>query len=313
MIGILLGLGSTGLFGLQQIAVRVGMRSRPHDDGLFMSVLVNVILLWPIMLLVSLPAWSGAGVCGLLVAGLLTTWGGRWASFKAVRLIGPSRASAFQIGGPVFAAVGGWVVLDEHVHLLHAAGGLLIAAGFLLLTRSRDRVPSLVLEVEGPDARDAAAGEAAPEEGWGARRVGYAYALLSAALFGFGFVVRKWALLRYPNALAGAFYGAAAALVAVVLQAVLSGDVRRLVDDNLRRVPGPFVVSGVVSSIGLCMQFGAFFFLPAWEVSVLLGTLGLWMLVWSPLFLGREEHLTPAVVAAVLLVTAGAVVLAVAD
>jgi drug/metabolite transporter (DMT)-like permease len=113
-----MALAAGALFGLNAVLIKIGMRRTVADNGHFMSVFVNVLFLGVLMLFVSLPYWSWAGFAGFILAGLLTTWLGRGASFMAIRLLGPARQGAILISAPLFAAIAGWVFLDEGITLL---------------------------------------------------------------------------------------------------------------------------------------------------------------------------------------------------
>ncbi len=128
-MGILLGLTAGFCFSIASIFARFGMRFRRRDDGVFMSLLMNLLVLGGITLLVDLPTWNTEGVIALAVGGVVGTFGGRTSNLRAIRIIGPSRANAFLIAGPLVVAIGGWIVLGESVSLLSGFGGALVVTG----------------------------------------------------------------------------------------------------------------------------------------------------------------------------------------
>lgn len=138
--------------------------------------------------------------------------------------------------------------------------------------------------------------------------LGYGYAVLAAMGFGFAFIARKSGMLLYPNAVAGAFWGAMTSLILVLAAAGAQGRVRTLLKQNLRPVPWWFVLAGLASGVALLLQFLTLAHLPAWISSLLHGTQALWVLLWSYLLLGSEERLGRHLLGAVLLVFAGVVI-----
>lgn len=319
-MGILMGLGSAALFGLNAIFVKIGMRRQPIDNGHFMSVLVNVLLLGVLMLFVSLPRWNLIGVGGFVLAGLLTTWLGRGTSFMAIRLLGPPRQGAILVSAPLFAAIAGWFFLGEGITMPQAVGGAVVSIGLLVLLRSRfDRGPSASVEpgvVEEPFATrrepsstktQATRIKTAIRQDQFAR--GFLIAVMSAVFFGSGFVARKWGLSYFPSAAGGAFIGACTALSMILLGSAARGRFGRLVDDNLRGIPWWFVAGGTASSIALFLQFSAFDYLPAWVVSLLQGTQAVWTLFWTWLFLRHEEPIGPELVISIALVVLGVAIM----
>jgi drug/metabolite transporter (DMT)-like permease len=266
------------------------MRHRPRDDGLFMTVLVNVLLLGAISVFVAKPPWSTKGVVAMVAAGVLGNMGGRLTNLRAIRYIGATRSSIFLTGTPMVAALAGWVALDETVNLVDAVGAVLVMAGLILPIKLR----STAAAVGGhPPSRDRSV--------W----VGYLYAAAAPTLFGLAFVIRKWGLRSYDSAVLGAFIGAVAAYVAVVAIDTGSGRIRERIADNFFDIPWWFVAAGITSSFALLSQFAAFDFLPAWVVGILQGTQGLWTLLLAFIFLRREERIDLAVVTSVVVVAGG--------
>lgn len=314
--GVVLGLISAAVFGLGAVCMRVGMRDRA-DDGLYTTVLVNTLFLGIAMLVVSLPRWNRAGLLAFCLSGVLATSLGRAFSFRAVRLIGASRANAFSITAPVFSAIGGWIVLDERLQPIQVLGGIVVIAGLALLVRSSGSAESLASQ---PTTVTAVLPGESPErvlmrqllvrrfrEG----RDAYVYAAIAAMFFGLAFVARKYGIERYPSAVAGGFFGASTALVVLSATAFVRG---RLLELILRNVATPsrwFLAGGAAMSFGLIFQFSTYRYLQAWLVSLLLGTQGLWTLLWSYLFIRHEERIRRELIASVLLVVAGVAIITV--
>jgi drug/metabolite transporter (DMT)-like permease len=292
VIGVLLGLSAGALFAAGAVLARIGHRYRPDDDGLLMTILVNVLVLGLISLAVTPPDWSTAGVVGLAFGGVLGSVLGRYASLRGVRLVGATRTSAFMTGSPVVAAISGWLILGEQVGLLDGLGGLIVIAGLLALVRARAR-PTSVLEGSAKTADPRTI------------RMGFIFAAAAPVFFGLGFVVKKWGLLRYDDAILGALIGLVASLAVVIVVDTLAGRIGRRLRENLREIPWWFVGAGVAMSGALVSQFAAFSYLEAWLVGVLQGTQGIFALVFSLAFVRDEERIDGWVVASVLLVAAG--------
>lgn len=292
MTGVVLAVATGALFAAGAVLARIGQRHRPNDDGLLMTVLVNVLMLGVISLTVTAPNWSTAGVVGLAVGGVLGSLLGRSANLRGVRLVGATRTSAFMTGTPLAAAVAGSIMLGENVDLVDGVGGLLVIAGLLALVRSRATPTSVLDGVATPADRKTI-------------RLGFIFAAAAPVFFGLSFVVKKWGLLRYDSAVLGAFIGAFTALLFVILLDVLAGRFRRRMTENFRRIPWWFVGAGVAMSGALLTQFAAFSYLEAWLVGVLQGTQGIWALILGWLFIRKEERIDAWVVTSILLVAAG--------
>jgi drug/metabolite transporter (DMT)-like permease len=292
LTGVVLAVATGALFAAGAVLARIGQRHRPNDDGLLMTILVNVLMLGVISLTVTAPNWSTAGVAGLAVGGVLGSLLGRSANLRGVRLVGATRTSAFMTGTPLVAAVAGSIMLGENVDLVDGVGGLLVIAGLLALIRSRATPTSLLDGVATPADRKTI-------------RLGFIFAAAAPVFFGLSFVVKKWGLLRFDSAVLGAFIGAFTALLFVILLDVLAGRFRRRMTENFRRIPWWFVGAGVAMGGALLTQFAAFSYLEAWLVGVLQGTQGIWALILGWLFIRKEERIDAWVVTSILLVAAG--------
>jgi drug/metabolite transporter (DMT)-like permease len=296
LIGVFFGLATGALFATGSVLARIGQRHRPEDDGLLMTILVNVAVLGLISLTVMAPPWSTAGVIGLAAGGVIGSLVGRFANLRAVRLVGATRASAFITGIPVVAAVAGWLILQEEVEPLDAVGGLIVIAGLLALVRARATPTSMI------------AGRATLADPR-TRRLGFVFASAAPIAFGLGFVVKKWGLLRYDDAVLGAFIGSTAALTVVVSIDAVGGRFGRRIAENFHQVPWWFVAAGVAMSGALLTQFAAFSYLDAWLVGVLQGTQGIFALLLGWVFIREEERIDGWIAASVVLVLAGVVLI----
>ena len=292
MIGVVLGVTTGALFAAGAVLARIGQRHRPNDDGLLMTVLVNVLVLGIISLTVTAPDWSTAGVVGLAFGGVLGTLMGRSTNLRAVRLVGATRTSAFMTGTPLVAAVAGSIMLGETVDVVDGAGGLLVIGGLLALVRAR-AIPTSVIDgvAVAADQRTV--------------RLGFVFAAAAPFFFGLSFVVKKWGLIRYDSAVLGAFIGAFTALLIVILLDASSGRIGRRIRENFRQIPWWFVAAGVAMSGAILTQFAAFSYLEAWLVGVLQGTQGIWALLLGWLFIRKEERIDRWIMLSVLLVAAG--------
>lgn len=284
-MGILLGLLTAIFFSASSVMVKVGQRTEPSDNGVYTTVFVNVVLLGVVALFGSKADWQTSAVVALIIGGIVGVVFGRSMMLWAVRLIGPARTAAFTTGTPVAAAVGGWLLLDETISPLEAAGGVITAAGLLWLVRSR----SSGSEAPRPPVQH------------------YLIAAAAPVFFGLAFVARKWGLDRLDSTLVAAFLSTLAGFVFMTVFGLLRGESRT----QLRRLTHAnrwFLLAGVATGLAILSQFLAFGFLEAWVVGLLVGTQGIWTLGFSAAFLRGEEYIDRNVVGAILVVAVGVAV-----
>lgn len=293
-MGFVLGVAAAFFFSSASVLVRVGQRSRANDDGVFMSVLVNVVALGLVALTLDLPPWSWEATVAFVIGGVIGTAVGRTAMLRAVRLVGASRSNAFIAATPAVAAFSGWLLLGETLTLLEFVGAAIVISGLLWLVR----------------ARSAGAGLGAHDT---VPLTHYLIAAITPLAFGTAFAFRKWGLERFDSAVMGAFLGASSAYVAIVLIEAFRGQLGRRVRENFGNVSWWFVGAGVSTTLALISQFTAFTYLEAWIVGTLQSTQAIITLGLSWVFLRQHEKVTWPLIGAVLLVVGGVALISLPD
>ena len=289
-MGVFLGLAAAFFFSLTSILVRVGQRTRPNDDGVFMSVFVNVVVLGVAAAVIAWPPWSGAAMVAFVIGGVIGTVGGRTAMLRGVRLIGPSRSNAFVTGAPVVAAFAGWVALGETLTPLEMLGGAIVISGLLWMIQ----------------ARSGGRLDTTPAPIWH-----YLIAAAAPVSFGLAFVIRKYGLERFDSSVVGAFVGSISAFAVIVLIDAMRGNLPERVRSNFSATSWWFVGAGVSTSAALLSQFTSFTFLDAWVVGILQATQGVWTILLSFVFLKGDDHINVPLIGSVILVVTGVVLISV--
>jgi drug/metabolite transporter (DMT)-like permease len=162
------------------------------------------------------PSWATTRQISLLAAsGLLGFAFGDGFYFRSLVILGPGRAALVMSLSPLFAAVLGWIFLDETLGP-HAWTGMVITlAGLAAVLYGRAR------------------GDPHPE---GSVPVGIVSGVLGALLASAGYILSKLALREGLDALSGTTIRVAAAAPAAWLLALVRGDSRRGLDALRDRV-----------------------------------------------------------------------------
>ncbi len=84
-----------------------------------------------------LTAPSAWGFGAFVVAGIFSTFLGRWLFFKSVATIGPTRSAAFMTCSPLVTAFIGWVWLGEHLDAVSLTGMVIAVVGLLIMSQGR--------------------------------------------------------------------------------------------------------------------------------------------------------------------------------
>ncbi len=285
------------LFAANAFLVRPAGRRVPQDLG-FVVVLVANVLFGAVLLLVQallgrwpdrfdLPAFAAFAVAGVF-AGYL----GRLGYFRAVEMVGPSRASAVQNSSPLFALVLAWIVLGQSLDWAQVACMVLVVVGLVAI---------------GSRGSAAGVGEGAAGRTLLARAL--VVGLGSAAAYGVGNVMRGFAIERWDEAVVGAVAGAVVATTAYLL-------VHRAARAGLRTARSAdrrgLALWGVSGSLMICGQASVIAATAHLPVAVVVAVSAATPVVVVPVsaVLGRGlEGLTPVVAAGALTITTGVALL----
>jgi drug/metabolite transporter (DMT)-like permease len=302
-MGIAFALLSATAFSISNIMIRKGFTRNNHtDNGFFMTVITNVIVLGIIFAVTRLFSgftfqFSWTAFLFFVLSGLLTTGLGRLALFGSFSRIGPTRGTTIKNASPIFTVIFALFVLGEAVTLGAVAGMVILISAILLqgiylvrLHQKRTREIAVTTEQQGE---------------FHAQWIGYLLAMVSALSFGLGLGIRKQGLLVWNDAFAGAFIGAVTSLIFLLVYEVFRGELRVTVKRNFSKVNPYFIVAGVMTSLGPLFFFLGASFTQVSYVSVVAGTEPLITSLLSALFLKGEEQLTVLTWISVLLVLVG--------
>ena len=236
MLGAALALGAMLLFGTCSIVTASAMRRLDTDAGALIAALVNLPL--GIVLVLAQLAFFGAmrppsatGIVGFLLAGVFSTYLGRWLFFKSIETAGPARASSFQTSSPIITAVLGWIVLGQTLSPLAVLGIALGVVG-LATTGMGSRLRRTIPDPATPSIN---------------MRAFVLIGLGSSGAYAVSQILRAAAIYSWNEPVAGVALGAAAGSMALVI-------VQRKELTTLReRITAQPRAAGAYAGVG-CMQ-----------------------------------------------------------
>jgi drug/metabolite transporter (DMT)-like permease len=140
--GELLALAALVLFSATIVLTKVASAYTKLTLGFLIAVSMNVILcalLFGGELLVRPEPlqWNTNGFFLFVLAGVFSTFLGRWFFYESAVIYGPAKASVYQISSPLFAAVIAWIVLGETLTPVRVAGMVIAVLGLLVVTDIR--------------------------------------------------------------------------------------------------------------------------------------------------------------------------------
>lgn len=210
-MGVLFAMISAIGFALTYVLIRKGVRPDDPDNGLMITMLINVLILCvasvALWMVVPPPELLPGAVAWFVVAGLLGPLVGRNALFGGIRRIGSGRAAAIKNNAPVVTVVTAVVFLGEELTLQAIAGATLVTSGLLLLAYEafakgpsgpqpeHDEPVGWVLEpdaaAEGASGGAAAAIESVRRQLHSPALAGIGLGVIAAVAFGLSQVARK--------------------------------------------------------------------------------------------------------------------------
>jgi drug/metabolite transporter (DMT)-like permease len=211
VLGGSLALLSMLTYGSCMVLISVGMRNMRSEPGSLLAAAAGV----PIGVLISsfqlawggvVPGFNALTVTAFALAGIFSTYLGRWLVFKSIERIGPSGASALQSTSPLLTALFAWVFLGEAIGWMGVFGITLAILGLMAM--------SLGLQKRASDQGSAAGkGRAGQAMVWGS----LAFGIASSVAYSGSHIFRGSAVRVWNEPLLGATIGAAAGFLVLLL------------------------------------------------------------------------------------------------
>lgn len=294
-----LALLALAIFSTCMVTVSFLMRGMGSGPGSMLAAAAGVVA-GLVVAVVELAFGGGAEpptlrvVLWFAVAGIFSTYLGRWLVFKSIELMGPSRAAAMQCISPLIIALFGWLLLGEVLATLGFLGMALGIAGLVTMTMGGQP------QVAGTRGRSSV------------RHGGFVYSSLlvgigSAAAYSSSYVLRADAVREWHEPLLGSAIGALAGFATLLVAS------RQHLVGHVREVQANPGAAGVYFAVGT-MQFTAqvlviasMTYIPAAVAGLISMSTPLLVMPISYFLLRKQENLTPATVLGICITLAGLV------
>ncbi|MEF2292487.1 EamA family transporter [Virgibacillus dokdonensis] len=260
-MGITFAILSACTFAINNVVVKKGiMRDTHNDNGLFITVIINIILLGLLcFIVIGIRGWnfefSWTAIFFFSLAGLCTTGIGRFTLFSSISYIGPSKASAIRNSTPIFTTLFALIIIKENIAFLPGVGMVLLLGGIInegiristSKTSKQEHIPNSFTVHSKKH-----------------QYLGVGLALLSALTFGVGQGFRKQGLIETNDAFLGAWIGALASFIFLILYKTVRKEFTAAKLKKSFTTMNPFyLTAGVLTSLG-----PLFFFLAAQTMEV---------------------------------------------
>lgn len=295
--GALLAIAAMITFGSCMVAVSFLMRGLGSGPGSMLAAAAGlpVGMAAAIAQLAFGPGVETPSVRALLlfaVAGVFSTYLGRWLVFESIGLLGPSRAAALQCTSPLITASLAWLLLGETLGPLGLLGIALGIAGLMAMSVGGQR-------------RSATLGNAVPSRQGSIVFGSLVIGLASAAAYSASQVARASGVRDWPEPLLGATVGMFAGLVALVIarRKHLAGYAREIRAHRVGAVL--YLCVGMFQFLAQGLVITSMKYIPAAVAGLISMATPLVVMPISYFVLRRQENLTPAVVLGMLITLSG--------
>jgi uncharacterized membrane protein len=263
LLPILLALGTALSFSVSALFVRIGVERARPVDALFVTLTVNIIVLWAIAFwnydpAVTLWEWRYFIVAGVFAPGL-----GRLCSYIGIQRLGVNLSVPISNANPLVSVAIAIAILGESVSLIGSVGGLLAIAGGIFLSSVRSG------GTKSFDTRY------------------LVFPVLAAVLYGVVQILRDVGLRHVPTPVVGAAVNMTTSWILIGIYLVATGQYRSLWIGT--RELRYFVPAGISSSIGLLCLYSALRTGDVVIVTPILNTGPLFALALTYVFLRDDE------------------------
>lgn len=295
--GVSLALMSMMIYGACMVVVSAGVRGLGSGPGSMVAAAAGL----PAGLVLALMQLAGGvtvqtpgawALCSFALAGICSTYLGRWLVFKSIELIGPSSAAGLQSTSPLFTAVFGWIFLGQLIAPLGFVGLALGIAGLAAMSVGIGRTQQSATVSKVASQRVLV---------YGSLLVGIA----SSAAYSGSHVFRASAVLVWNEPLLGATIGTVAGLLA------LAAASRNKVSDYVRDIRANpaaarvYMGVGVLQFIAQALVIASMRYIPAGVAALISMCTPLVVMPISYFALRKQENLTWATVFGICLTLGG--------
>ncbi len=276
LLGQGLALASAVSFAFANVLI-ARSSGRRDSRGVVFSVLVTAVfaaVIWLVLESYDMQVvgnatwWKGVGFYAL--AGVLSMVVGRSFLYTSVRRLGVVRSSTVKRMNPFFSSVLAFLILDEIITTLGAAGMALLLFAFLLMMRE--------------SAKNQQAGDDAPPPVWD-----YSFGVLSALAYGSAYIFRKFGIFELPFPAFGTLVSALTGLIAFLLAGLFVKSLRGQLTGIFSDLDRWMIMASVAVSLGQILFFAAIVYETV-IVVVMIASLEIFIASYLSIFVFRLER-----------------------
>ena len=296
LLGQVLALASALSFAFANVLIARSSGCR-DSRGVVFSVLVTAVfaaVIWLVLeshdmqVVANATWWKGVGFYAL--AGVLSMVVGRSFLYTSVRRLGVVRSSTVKRMNPFFSSVLAFLILDEMITTLGAAGVAVLLFAFLLMMRE--------------SAKNQRAGDDTSPPVWD-----YSFGVLSALAYGCAYIFRKFGIFELPYPAFGTLVSALTGLATFLLAGLFAKSLRGQLTGIFSDLDRWMIMASIAVSLGQIFFFAAIVYETV-IVVVMIASLEIFIASYLSIFVFRlDRHVSQSTVFASIFAFAGVILI----
>jgi len=296
LLGQVLALASALSFAFANVLIARSSGCR-DSRGVVFSVLVTAVfaaVIWLVLeshdmqVIANATWWKGVGFYAL--AGVLSMVVGRSFLYTSVRRLGVVRSSTVKRMNPFFSSVLAFLILDEMITTLGAAGMAVLLFAFLLMMRE--------------SAKNQRAADDTPPPVWD-----YSFGVLSALAYGCAYIFRKFGIFELPYPAFGTLVSALTGLATFLLAGLFAKSLRGQLTGIFSDLDRWMIMASIAVSLGQIFFFAAIVYETV-IVVVMIASLEIFIASYLSIFVFRlDRHVSQSTVFASIFAFAGVILI----
>ncbi|MDG5787136.1 DMT family transporter [Evansella sp. AB-P1] len=298
MIGILFAVLSATSFATNYILIQKGMKRSEGDNGVYINILTNVVILTVLYLFILLfrsepITVTLPGVIAFMIAGICTSFLGRATLFAGIRKIGSSRAAAIKNTNPVITIFIAILFLGERVGWYSWFGIAFILFGLFLTAYEQ-------WKENGFSYKDNA---------W----VGIFLATFASVSFGTGFAIRKLGMMEIHDPFLGALIGGYVAFIAYNITLLVKKRLKDTVTTQFKQLNIFYLLAGVATCFGVLSFFISAFYTQVSYTAPIVAIEPVITVILAYIFLKDQESIKATTIISAIFIFIGIVILSISS
>ena len=314
-MGEILALLGGFFFSSSNLMARQGMKTMDRNSGQLVTLLItNLINILAILILVLLSVFPQLNILGLFyfgLAGVFTTFAGRFFLFASIERIGATRAGLFKVSAPMFTIFMGMTFLGDQLTPSDWIGSAVILSGLYFLSASdlkKTSVAPLGIVPYAPTANTKV------REQIFSLDPGVVFGILSGLFLSVGHILRQLGMRQISSPIIGVAAGTVVSLICITIYMMINtkGDHKQITASALKafcfkKECRGYMWCGFFNTMAQYLFFGSLIYTSVSIANILISTEALFTLLLVSLFFRTDEPLSPRLVFVSLFILAGVV------